>query len=111
MSEIESLTHDGLIDQINQRAAEEYERQSDAAESGAKIKEFLEQFEANGQAFSWMKTIFKKLRKKDGQLKAMDIIRSIEIMLPMVKAHVEGQGTAEMELPEPTEGKVVGFNG
>lgn len=96
-----SVDHDALIDQIQARSAEEYARASDAAESGAKINEFLEETGLNSQAFSWGKSILKKLPKKDGQAKAMDVIRSLELIVPMLKAHVGGQGTGEMDL-EPT---------
>lgn len=95
------VEHDALLGQIEARAADEYARQSDAAESGAKLKAFLEDTNLNGQAFSWLKTIIKKLPKKDGQSKAMDIIRSLEVGLPMVKAHVGGQITMEMDLGKP----------
>jgi hypothetical protein len=95
------VEHDALIDQIEQRSKEEYARGSDAAESGAKVKEFLDETGLNSQAFSWGKSIMKKLPKKDGQAKAMDVIRSLEVILPMLKNHIGGQGTAEMSLPEP----------
>ena len=90
------LDHDKLIDQIEARSAEEYARGSDAAESGAKLKTFLEETGMNSQAFSWSKSILKKLPKKDGQAKAMDVIRSLKKALPMIEAHVAGQTTAEM---------------
>ncbi len=95
------VEHDALIDQIQERSAEEYSRASDAGESAAKVKEFLEETGLNSQAFSWLKSILKKLPKKDGQAKAMDVIRSLKTGLPMIEAHVAGQGTVEMELPEP----------
>lgn len=90
------LEHDALIEQINSRSAEEYERGSDASESGAKIKEFLEETGMNSQAFTWCKSIMKKLPKKDGQAKAMDIIRSLKTALPMIESHVAGQSTPDM---------------
>ena len=74
------LDHDKLIDEIEARKKEEYARQSDAGETGL-----------NGQAFGWLKTIMKKLPKKDGHAKAMDIILSLEAGLPMIKNHIEGQ--------------------
>lgn len=92
--------HDQLIDQIQARMAEEHARGSDASESAAKVKEFLEQTNLNSQAFSWAKTILKKLPKKDGEIKAMDIIRSLEALLPMIKDHVTGQAPS-LNLPEP----------
>lgn len=98
-----SVEHDALIDQIEVRSKEEYARASDASESGAKLKDFLEETGFNGQAFGWLKAIMKKMPKKDGQAKAMDIIRSLEVGLPMIKAHVAGQATAEMDFTEPAE--------
>lgn len=92
------VEHDALIGQIEARAREQHARSSDASESAAKVKEFIEETGLNSQAFSWLSSIVKKLPKKDGQAKAMDIIRSLEIGLPMIKAHVGGQGTAEMDL-------------
>jgi hypothetical protein len=90
------LDHDKLIGHIGARIKEEHERSSDGSESAAKVSAFLEETGLNSQAYSWMKTIVKKLPKKDGMVKAMDVIRSIEAALPMVKAHVSGQNTAEM---------------
>ena len=92
-----NVEHDKLIDEIDKRMAEEYARGSDASESAAKTKEYLEMTGLNSQAFSWLKTILKKLPKKDGAAKAMDIIRSLEVGLGMVKNHVLGQSTAEMD--------------
>lgn len=97
---------DLLISEIQQRSAEEYARGSDAGESGAKTKEYLDETGLNSQAFSWGKSILKKLPKKDGQAKAMDVIRSLYAILPHLENHVIGQGTAEMQLepdlPAPT---------
>jgi hypothetical protein len=105
-----TVEHDELIGQIEAMARDEHARSSDASESGARLKPFIEKTGLNTQVFSWMKTIVKKLPKKDGQSKAMDVIRSIEVALPMIKAHVSGQGTAEMDLggepaPEPAKAK------
>lgn len=91
-----TLDHDKLIGHIGARIKEEHERSSDGSESAAKVSAFIEETGMNSQAYSWMKTIIKKLPKKDGQVKAMDVIRSIEAALPMIKAHVAGQSTAEM---------------
>ncbi|TNE62197.1 MAG: hypothetical protein EP341_00350 [Sphingomonadales bacterium] len=90
------LEHDKLIDFIEARIREEHARGSDASESSAKTSDFVEATGVNSQALSWMKSIVKKLPKKDGQQKAMDIISSLEAGLPLIKSHVAGQGTAEM---------------
>lgn len=98
-----SVEHDKLIGQLEARIREEVARSSDASESAAKLKTFLDETELNSQAVSWMKVILKKLPKKDGQVKAMDVIRSLEEMIPMIKNHVGGQGTSEMDLDGPQE--------
>jgi len=101
-----TLEHDKLIGHIGARISEEHSRSSDGSESAAKVSAFIEETGMNSQAYSWMKTIIKKLPKKDGQSKAMDVIRSIEAALPMIKAHVAGQSTAEMfpdEAPAPVD--------
>lgn len=97
------VDHDKLIAEIDRMSRGEYERASDASESAAQTKEFLEETGMNGQALGWLKAIVKKLPKKDGQAKAMDIIRSLKVGLPMVENHVAGQGTAEMDLGEPDD--------
>lgn len=95
------VEHDALIAQINDRMAEEYARSSDAGESGAKTSDFLEKTGLNSQAFSWGKSILKKTKMKDGQFKAMDVIQSLEAIIPLIKNHIEGQGTVDMDLGEP----------
>lgn len=92
------VDHDKLIAQIAARSAEEYARGSDAAESGALVKAYLDETGLNSQAFAWAKSIVKKLPKKDGQQKAMDVIRSLNAVLPMLENHIMGQGTGEMQL-------------
>jgi len=94
-----SVDHDTLIDQIEARNSEDRVRSSSAGESRQKIGEFLADTNMNSQAFSWMRTIL----KKPDQAKAMDIIRSLEAALPMVKAHVSGQSTPDMFPVDPVE--------
>ena len=96
-----TVDHDALIAQLEARIREEHARSSDASESASKVAEFIEDTGVNSQALSWMKSILKKLPKKDGQHKAMDIIRSIKVMLPMIEDHIGGQGTGEMDLDGP----------
>lgn len=110
------IEHDALISEIEARSADEYARASDASESGAKLKEYLEETGMNSQAFSWCKIILKLLPKKDGQAKAMDRINSLKKALPMIEAHVAGQSTPDMfpEDEQPQEDsnvKPVGFSG
>lgn len=98
-----TIEHDQLIDNLLARLREEHARSSDASESAAKVKEFLEDTRLNAKAYGFLKQILKQLPKKDGQSKAMDVIRSLELALPMVRNHVESQGNVEMDLGEPAE--------
>ncbi|GGE30160.1 hypothetical protein GCM10011360_17770 [Primorskyibacter flagellatus] len=100
-----TFEHDALIDQIEARAKEEYERGSDAGESAAKTKEFIEKTGMNSQAFSWSKSILKKLPKKDGAHKAMDIIRSLKRAIPMLENHITGQSSEDMFDGKAPEGQ------
>jgi len=95
------VDHDELISNIQARAAEQHSRSSDGSESAAKVSAFIEKTGLNSQAYSWGSSIIKKLPKKDGQAKAMDVIRSLKTLLPMLENHVAGQGSAEMDLGEP----------
>jgi hypothetical protein len=83
------IEHDTLISNIEARNREDATRASSAGESRAAIKAFLEDTNMNRKAFSWFRATL-KMNDKD-QAKAMDMIRSLEIGLPMVKAHVLGQ--------------------
>lgn len=102
------VEHDKLISEILDRAAEQHARSSDASESAAKVAKFLEDTALNSQAYSWMSSVIKKLPKKDGQHKAMDVIRSLKVLLPMIEAHVAGQGTGEMNLGKPEDAQPEG---
>jgi hypothetical protein len=83
------LDHDKTIGEMEARNREDGERASSAGESRAAIKAFLDDSNMNPKAFSWLRMVLKQ-NDKD-QAKAMDIIRSLETALPMVKAHVSGQ--------------------
>ena len=97
------ITHEQLIAFILDRNREDKDRASDAGSSRQKIGAFIEETGVNGQALSWMRSTVKKLDKKDGQLKALDIIGSLEALLPMIKEHVVNAGTKPMDLPAPGE--------
>jgi len=99
------LDHDELLGQIDARSAEERARASDAGESAAKVTAYLEKTSLNGQAFGWLKTIMKKLPKKDGNVKALDLIASMEAGLPLLRAHIEGQ-TPALPLGEPEPAQI-----
>lgn len=97
-----AIEHDELIGFIEARNREDHQRSSSAGESRNKIKEFLDETNMNSQALSWCRSIM----KKPDQAKAMDVIRSLEAALPMVKAHVSGQSTPDMfpdDEQEPVE--------
>lgn len=98
------IEHDKLIDFSIDRNAEDRKRASSSGESRAKIKAFEDETGMNGKALSWCRQILKAADKDEGQAKAMDIILSLEKALPMVKSHVAGQGTVEMDFDsEPAE--------
>lgn len=87
-----SIDHDELIDEIEARNREDTVRASSAGESRQKIGEFLDATNMNSQAFS----ICRSIMKKPDTQKALDVIMSLEKALPMVRAHVTGQGTPDM---------------
>lgn len=97
------IDHDKLIGEIGARNSEDHKRSVSAGESRQKIKTFLEDTQLNSQAYSWCRTILKKMDNEDGEMKAMDIIRSLKLALPMIEAHVEGQGSGEMDFDKPAE--------
>lgn len=98
-----NIQYEDLIPEIEARNREDRQRASSAGESRQKIGAFLEDTGLNSQAFSWMRTICKKLDKDEGDLKAMDIIASLEAMLPIVKDYVQNNGTRPMDLPNPAD--------
>lgn len=98
-----TIEHDKLIDFSVARNQEDRKRASSAGESRALIKGFLDDTGMNGKALSWLRHILKTADKDDGQAKAMDIIMSLKKVLPMVEAHVAGQGTASLDLDGPAE--------
>lgn len=102
------LDHDEFIGHMEARIREERQRSSDASESAERSEEFNEKTGMNNQALGWCKSILKKLDKKDGEHKAMDIVRSLECALPLLKDHITGQ-QGEMPLDEPEEEIPAGF--
>lgn len=97
------LEHDALIGHIVDRFEEATQRSSDSSESSAKTTAFLDETGLNGNALKVGANLVKTLKKKNGQQKAMDTIRSLELIVPMIKNHVEGQGTEEMDLDGPSD--------
>jgi hypothetical protein len=97
------IEHDHLIGKIDKWNGEDRARASTAAETRGEIGQFFERTNMNAKALSMLRTIKKAAAKDGGQAKAMDIIRSLEKGLPMIKADVVGQE----ELPgldeEPVE--------
>lgn len=96
MQEGPDINHDGLIDFIEECNREDSERASSAGETRQAIGEFIESTGMNSKALAWCRQIL----KAKNQSKQMDIIMSLEKALPMIKDHVSGQGTAEMELED-----------
>lgn len=99
------VEHDHLIGKIDRWNSEDRARASTAAETRGEIGQFTEQTGMNPKALSFLRTIKKTAAKDGGQAKAMDIIRSIEKCLPMIKADISGQ-QSEMDLggEDVTEG-------
>lgn len=82
-----SVGHDELIDQIEALNRSDEARQMIASEDREAVQEFLEATNLNPRAFSWCRSI---LKMKDHG-KAMDLMRSLDLALPMVRAHLTGQ--------------------
>lgn len=96
------IEHDQLIGKIDKWNSEDGERASSAAETRSEIGQFTENTGMNPKALSMLRQI-KKTGAKNRD-KAMDIIRSIEAGLPMVKADLGGQQSElDFEAEEPPE--------
>lgn len=91
------IEHDHLIGKIDKWNGEDRARASTAAETRGEIGQFTESTGINPKALSFLRSIKKVAAREGGQAKAMDIIRSIESGLPMVKADISGQ-QSEMDL-------------
>jgi hypothetical protein len=91
------IDHDKLIGKIDKWNDEDRARASTAAETRSEIGAFTEHTGMNPKALSMLRTIKKAAMKDGGQAKAMDIIRSLEAGLPMVKSDIGGQ-QSEMDL-------------
>lgn len=96
------IDHDQLIGRAARHNMEDAERASSAAETRQDIGAFLESTGLNNKAYSVLRQIMKAGDKS--QDKAMDMIRSLEKGLPMVKSHIGGQTTIDMELEPVDEG-------
>jgi hypothetical protein len=94
-----SIEHDALIGKIDKWNGEDRSRASSAAETRSEIGDFTEHSGMNPKALSMVRTIKKAALKDGGQAKAMDIIRSLEMALPMVKADISGQ-QSEMSMDD-----------
>lgn len=97
------ISHDQLIGKAEEFNREDSQRASSAGETRQKIGQLLDTTALNSKAFSWARQILKVNEKSNGQAKAMDIIMSLETVLPMLRDHVSGQGTRSMDLPNPNE--------
>ena len=94
---------DKFIDFALERNSEDRGRAEDAGASRQKIGQFIDQTGINGKALSWGRQILKVNDKKNGEQKAIDIILSLEEVLPAVKNHVLGQGTGQLGLGDPAD--------
>lgn len=105
------VTHDDLIGEIGRMIHDEGVRASDAGESAAKTADFNERTGMNNQGLSWLKSIIKKLAKKDGERKAMDVVRTLKVGLPMIEDHIKGQQPdLPMEDPEAGDAEPEGMS-
>lgn len=95
------VERDALATFYAARAHEKTQRSSDASESADKTKKFLEETALNATALKWGASIIATLDKKEGQHKAMDQIRSLKYLLPLLENLVVGNGNLEMDLPDP----------
>lgn len=95
------IEHDQLIGKIERWNGEDRQRASSAGETRSDIGLFIEQSGMNNKALAMCRTIMKEGGKDGGQAKAMDVIRSLETALPMIKAHIGGQ-QSELDL-DPVE--------
>ena len=85
------IDHDKLIGKIDKWNGEDRARASTAAETRGEIGQFTEATGVNPKALSFLRSIKKVAAREGGQAKAMDIIRSVEKALPMIKADIGGQ--------------------
>lgn len=94
MSEDTELTldHDALIGKITQWNMEDADRASGAGETRADIGQFIEDTGINNKALSQLRAGL-RLKKESQRL---DWLRSMEVGLEIVGAHIRGQSTADM---------------
>lgn len=81
-----NVDYDTFVDQISNRNREDSERAQSSGVSRAEIKEFLENTGLHPKAFSFMRMIMKQ-KKFATQ---MDILRSIDEGLPLIRAWIDG---------------------
>lgn len=89
-----SVDHDQLIDATSKWAQEDADRASSAGETRQRIGEFIEETGVNSKALSHIRAGL-KLKKESARL---DWLRSMELMLPMVAAHIRGQSSGELPI-------------
>lgn len=93
-----NLNHDELIERVERFNGQDARRASDAGETRAAIGLFLEQSGLHPKAFSFARMVLKQ--KKETQ--RLDIIASMELILPMLANHVRGQ-TPQLPLDDHAE--------
>lgn len=86
-----SLEADELIQAMKEFNTEDSERASDAGESRQRIGTFLEKTKLNNKAFSFFRGLL-RVKKESTRL---DILRSVELILPAIKAEVKATTTVD----------------
>lgn len=97
-----SVDYDTLVDQISARNSEDSERAQSAGESRAAIKEFLEETGLHSKVFSFGRALMKQ-KKVAVQL---DMLRSLDEMIPLLRAWIDGNHGQRDMLDEVGDEKV-----
>jgi hypothetical protein len=85
------VDHDALIGKLHQWRDEDAERASSAGETREDIGRFLDKTNVNKKCLSHMRQVDKMSPEKRA-----DYRRSLALIFPMLEAHWDGQGTADM---------------
>jgi hypothetical protein len=93
-----TVSHDELIAKIARLNEADSDRASDVGEQRQEIGEFLESTGINNVAFSLARRLLKMKESK-----ARDVLLSLNTIIPMVEAHITGQGTPDMFTDEPSD--------
>lgn len=86
-----SFTADELITAMREFNEDDSERASDAGESRQRIGAYLEKTKLNNKAFSF----FRALLRQKKETTRRDILRSVELILPAIKAEIIATTTTD----------------